>query len=90
MNAANPPGVQVVPLKVHADGEQVRQARMPRGALHHHRLGQVPPVRTRAGGRPRTREAAPGKQWEPEKLKKLLGNEEVYRRIVAGDDVPTS
>ena len=86
VNAANPPGVRVVPLRFTPNGQQVRRRGMRRAELRHHRLERVPFVRPGPDDRHALRKLHRD-EWEPERWMRLLGNKNVYDRVMAGDDV---
>lgn len=86
VNAANPPGVRVVPLRFTPNASKFAKEEcgginfvitdwekfrsFDLGVIVAHSLVKLP-----------------GDKWQPKEYLKLLGNDDVYRRITAGDDV---
>jgi uncharacterized protein YbbC (DUF1343 family)/CubicO group peptidase (beta-lactamase class C family) len=86
VNAANPPGVRVVPLRFTPTASKFAKEE-----CHgiHFVITDWERFRSFDLGLAVAHALvkSQGDKWKPEKWKTLLGNEEVYRRIVAGEDV---
>jgi uncharacterized protein YbbC (DUF1343 family) len=86
VNDANPPGVRVVPVRFTPTASKFAKEEC-RGI--HFVITDWDKFRSFDLGLTVAHALAKshGDRWQPEPWKKLLGNEEVYRRTVAGDDV---